>query len=459
MRRAVRAHAHARCTVTPADAAVIDPRHLGSTAALAGRLVLVLARLDDDGVGLLARVQLVIRELRRLDAERRPYERARQRDVVPVLAGRLPHARRGLPLERLRLAHQTRPMIRPPRRARHDVCRGDDRRGRGLRDHVDHEARRLLARFGLRAREPLVEAAECRNQVRDCKLGLRRLRARRGLRGIERRELARRSGRRRAARRRDREIRERRRRELAHRGRLGLRRSPAREREIALCDQRRALRPQRRRRRGARTVRLAPRRDVALAARVEHAHAFALHRQRLVHQDRRHAFDHDPLLARRDREHAAPRDRGAILEDRDGNDRRRHDSLRLPPTSSCLPAILISYVARSVFLVAGASETFQRWPPRRRSSFGADGSGVQRSHAGSTLPLATSMSSSLSSATGTLSRTSTSTARAPRFSMSLALAWTRRNPPRSTPVASTSYPTLRASLTCGSTPRPSSTSP
>src|SRR3569623_1207044 len=118
MRRAVRAHAHARCTVTPADAAVIDPRHLGSTAALAGRLVLVLARLDDDGVGLLARVQLVIRELRRLDAERRPFERARQRDVVPVLAGRLPHARRGLPLERLRLAHQTRPMLRPPRRAR-----------------------------------------------------------------------------------------------------------------------------------------------------------------------------------------------------------------------------------------------------------------------------------------------------------------------------------------------------
>src|SRR3569832_67217 len=99
MRRTVRAHAHARCAVTPADATVIAPRDLGSTAALAGRLVLLLASLDDGRVGLLARVQLVIRELRRLDAERRPFERARQRDVVPVLAGRLPHARGGLPLE------------------------------------------------------------------------------------------------------------------------------------------------------------------------------------------------------------------------------------------------------------------------------------------------------------------------------------------------------------------------
>ena len=135
MRRTVGAHADARCDEPQPEATVVDARHLArAPPALAGRLVLLLARLDDDGVGLLARAQLVVGELRRLDAERRSLERARQLDVVPVFAGRLPHARGGLPLDRdCGRAHELRAVIRPPRRARHDVRRGEHGSAGGAR--------------------------------------------------------------------------------------------------------------------------------------------------------------------------------------------------------------------------------------------------------------------------------------------------------------------------------------
>ena len=68
----------------------------------------------------------------------------------------------------------------------------------------------------------------------------------------------------------------------------------------------------------------------------------------------------DALLARAHREPSTSRDRRAILEHADGDDRRAHGSLRLPPTSSCLPAIFTSYPARSSFFVVAGIVSCQR---------------------------------------------------------------------------------------------------
>lgn len=84
-------------------AAVVDARQLVDAlglAALAGGLDRLLADLDLDVLLALARLDQIIAEGRRVGAQRRPLGREHERDVIPVLAGGLPHAALGREGER-----------------------------------------------------------------------------------------------------------------------------------------------------------------------------------------------------------------------------------------------------------------------------------------------------------------------------------------------------------------------
>ena len=382
-----------------------------------------------------ARAQLVVGELGRLDAERRPLERARRARRrssprrSPATRTRWSATRRGR-----RSRASTRAVIRPPRGARHDVADRQRDLGRRLGDQIDHEARGLLAGLGLGARDPRLEPRERAAGVLGVELGLDAARARRGLERVELGELrpppsvpssrAPRAIARSRSAAAD---------ELARAPRSRRRAACARARRARRARPRaasRSARSARRRSSGAR-VRIAPRREVALAAHVEHARAGRGRRQRLVGEHRRHALDRDAVLARRERERAAARDRRAILEHGHGDDRRSarsRGSLATPSGSrrrarACRRSSPRSRRAACFFCRRGdrdppaiaAAQPRGRAAPRDRASSAPTPDRPCRS--------STSTSSSPSRVTGTRSRTSSSIARPDRFSTSIVIAW------------------------------------
>ena len=231
-------------------------------------------------------------------------------------------------------------MIWTPRGTGHDIADRQRDLARLVGNEVDDDPRGLLPRFGFGARDPDVEALDRGGDIGGFDIGIDRASARSGGVGVEVDELRRGSRHGMAARGRDGEIRQRRDGQLARRVELRARQRRASHRVVSSGHERRAL-DGKLGRLGDRPG-LAPRRDVALAADVEDRRVRGRRQQRLVGEHGRHAIDHDALLPRRDRDRASPRDRRTILENRHRCDRDVHDSLRFPPTSSSLPAILIS---------------------------------------------------------------------------------------------------------------------
>ena len=234
-----------------------------------------------------------------------------------------------------------------PRCSRYDVTRRHGHLGSGRRDQIDHDPRGVLTIAQLCSRDAVLEAAECEREVFRRELCLDATHPSRSLCAVEACELLTSLLAARTSRRRHGEIAERRRDHLFERLCLRARCRAGCERSVEGGHELRLLGAKAREvslQLGPRQRSVAHGREVAFAPHIEHARSPTRSRQRLVDEHGSDPVDDDALLPRSDADVATTCDRRAIFEHRDRDDREEvtHDSLRLPPTSSCLPAILIS---------------------------------------------------------------------------------------------------------------------